>query len=637
MSNYLIGTAGHVGHGKTTLIKALADTNAEKINNENRQKSTKYLDFTHFTLSTEKVCSIIDVPGYKKYINDVIAGLGGVDCVLLAVDAEEGIMQQTREHFEIIQLLDVQACIPVITGIDKVERNVVNEIEKNIKDLMKGSSYTKSTVMKVSAITGEGIDKLISAIEKTLNKLTPRDTEGSFRMPVDQVYNLPGVGTVVTGSIYQGATEKERMVEILPTGKRGKVRHVQVYDRTCDKAEAGQRAVLNISKIEERDIRRGDQVIRPGLMKPTLDLDTRVEVLASSPHPLKNKVKVRLHIATGETFGQIILLDRETLEPGESGYARILLETQIGALPEDRFIMRAPSGIYTWGGGKVIDPHPPHHRRFDKSVIDMLKLKDKGDNEVLVESIMKKEPYKLYNQEMLTAATYLSLEEAGVLISKMQKKDKLYRNTSGRFQLLSVMNKLADKTYDILEKLQDLQPDRLGRSLEEVKRNLSKVDSGLFREIIVYLKDNSKIQEKNGLLVTSDFSPELTPEQQEVYAWIVEEFNASDFTPPTKGDLHLNKKFKKPVIDHVIDYMIFTGELVSIDDNVFLTPGNLEKAKRIIGNYIIKHGGIIPGQVRELLGTTRKYVIPLLEYLDKTYFTRRKDGKRVLFRENIVV
>jgi selenocysteine-specific elongation factor len=639
MPNFTIGTAGHAGHGKTALINALTDYNSNKPFEERRikQSATQDLIFSYITLPSETVCDVVDVPGYKKYINVMIAGLGGVDLVLLVIDAGKGIEVQTREHFEIIKLLEIQVCIPVISRIDMVPPEQVDETEKNVKDFLKGSLFEKLPVVKVSSQTGEGIEKLINLIDKIPKSLVRRDIEGSFRMPVDRILTIPGAGAAVAGTIYQGATEPERTVEILPTGKRGKIRQIRVYDTFKDKAEAGQRAVLNISKIDLRDVRAGDQVIRPGLMKTTQDLDVKLYVLPSSPNPVKNKVNVNVHIASGEAFGKVILLDRETLEPGESGYARIVLEKGIGTLPGDRFILRTTSGIYTWGGGKVIDAHPTHHRRFDKSVVEMLKLKDEGSSEELAVNIMDREPHSLYNQEMLASALSLSLEETGTLIKEMQKTEKLYRNASGKFQLLSIIEKLADNVTDILKKLQKLEPEKLGRHPDEVKRNLQKVDSGMFREILVYLKEQGRIVEKNGLLVTSDFSPELTPELQKVYDWIQEEFKASDFSPPTRGDLHLNKKVSWKLIDHVIDYMVFRGELVAIDENIYFPPEKVKKAKRIIGNYIIKHGEITPAEARELLETTRKYIVPLLEYFDRIYFTRRKDSKRVLFREKVIV
>jgi selenocysteine-specific elongation factor len=636
MPNYVIGTAGHVDHGKTALVKALTGIDADRLIEEKERGMTLDLGFAHITLPSGIVCGIVDVPGHEKYLKNMLAGVGGLDFVLFVVDAGEGIMAQTREHLEILQLLGIQDGIPVISKIDRVPKENLEQVENEFSEFLKGSFLEKSPVIRLSAQTGVGIDKLVAEIDKRVKKLTPRDKNASFRMPVDRVFTLPGIGTVITGTVYQGNTERERTLEILPTGRRGKVRQIQVHNQSADSVEAGQRAALNISKVEMRDVRRGDQVINPNSIRPTKDLDVKLEVLSSAPHPVKNKVKVRLYIATSEVFGKVILLDSDNLEPGESGYARIVLEEEVGAVSGDRFILRAPSAIYTWGGGKVLDPHPMHHRRFDKSMIEMLKLRDRGNEEDIAESVMNREPFRLFNQEMLSSAVSLSLEDTSALIRKLEKENKLYKSVSGRFQLKETMEMLAGKVLDVLNRLQELEPDRLGRIPEEVRRNLPNIESGLFREILIYLKENEKAREKNGLISTADFTPKLTPEQQKAHEWITKEFQVTSFSPPARGDLHKNREIKPAVIDKVLEYMVFSGELVPIDDNIYFTPDNLEKAKRIIGHYIIKEGGITPADARELLGSTRKYVIPLLEYLDKIYFTRRKDDRRVLFRESVM-
>lgn len=636
MAHFVIGTSGHVDHGKTTLIKALTGIDADRLIAEKERGMTLDLGFAHIDLPSGTSCGIVDVPGHEKYIKNMLPGIGGLDYALLVVDAGEGIMPQTREHFEILQLMNVQGGLCVLTKADKVSPDQIKLRQNELRKLFTGTFLEKSEIIPVSSITGEGLSTLISKIDEGISKLTPRDEDALFRLPVDRVFTLPGFGVIVTGTVYQGQISVENNVIILPADKKAKIRKMQVHGKDVKIAFAGQRLALNLSRIDMEQLRRGDQVLSPGLLSVTNHLDVVIEVLKSSPHPLKNQEKVRLYITTQEIFSKVVLLDSHRLEPGEKGFARLVLDTPAAALSGDRFVIRAPSAIYTIGGGKILDTHPPMHRRFDKSTIEILRLMNGGDAMGILTKVMTREPYVIYNQDSLAAAVSLPLFRVSRLIEVMKEREECYFFPSGRFVLKNTFNMLCNKVLDVLDTLQNLEPGAPGRKQDEVRRNMPKMEERLFREIIITLKNENKIKEKNGRIAKADFIPTLGPEQKKCYEWMKDRFIEGGFTPPTRQELIAQKKFKKGVITDVIDFMLFCDEIVALDDSILFITEKLNEAKKKIGAALLEHGFLTAAQARDLLGTTRKYIIPLLEYFDKIYFTRREGDIRKLFRKNVI-
>jgi selenocysteine-specific elongation factor len=609
---------------------------ADRLIEEKERGMTLDLGFANITLPSGISCGIVDVPGHERYLKNMLAGVGGFDFALLIIDANEGVKAQTREHLEILQLLAIKSGLVVITKIDKASEERLDEVENEIKLFLKDTFLEKSPVIRVSNVTGEGINELISELDKRIKTLKPHDEDAPFRMPIDRVFTMTGFGTVVTGTVYQGSTETDRNIEILPSGRKGKIRQIQVHGKNSDEAKAGQRVALNIARISPSEIRRGDQAVQPGIFKSTNNIDVKVEVLISAQKPLTNRSDVRVYIGTDEVFGRMILLEKDELQPGESGYAQIVLKNHVLTLEGDRFIIRSPSALFTWGGGIILEPHPTFHRRKDKQALEMLIIKEQGDPKILIDKIMNKEPYSLFNQDNLAAAISQTVSKTGEILREMDREGAIYLSSSGRFILSKTMNYLTDKVLEILDKLQNLNPTTLGRQPEEIKRNLPKMEDRLFREILMNLKNKNFIKERKGLISTSDFTPKLTQEQERVYRWVKNQFDKPGFTPPSKTDLLQNTQYNKQTMSEVIEYMIFANELLSIDDNILFKPEKVEQAKIMIGEYILNNGGITPAQAREILDTTRKYVIPLLEYFDSIYFTRRKDSTRILFRENVL-
>lgn len=636
MPHFIIGTAGHVDHGKTTLIKALTDIDADRLPQEKIRGLTLDLGFAHIELPSGTVCGIVDVPGHERYLKNMLAGVGGFDLALLVIDAFEGIMAQTREHLEIIHMLDIPAGVVAITKTDRVEKLKVEELKSELSGFLKGTPLENAPLIPVSAREGEGLDELRSALDDVVKRLRPRDEEAPFRLPVDRVFTMPGFGTVVTGTVYQGVAAVDDSIVILPGPYRGKVRGIQVHGKDTTRCYAGQRAAINVARVDPEKISRGSQLVRSGFFAPTTELDVLMKVLPSSAKPLKNRNQVRLYMATSEAFGKIIILDADEIPPGESGYARISLETPVVAKAKDRFILRSPSALFTWGGGKILDPHPRFHRRFDKSVIEMLELKDSDAPMELAERIMDREPYNTYNAETLASAASIPLHLTGDLIRIMEKKGALYTLSPGKIVPQKVMKKLTGRVMDYLKKAQEKTPATLGLKSDEIRLNVPKMEDRLFRELLIFLKKEEKIKEKSGLISTKDHRPQLPAQQEKSREWVLNQFRKGGFAPPTKQDLMEKSRLDKKQTKELIDHMVFNGELVDLDGKILFTPRQINDAKLMLGGFILEKGSLSPSDARRLLNTTRKYVIPLLEYLDRIYFTRRQKEGRVLVKQNVL-
>jgi len=637
MPHFIIGTAGHVDHGKSALVEALTGTDPDRLPQEKERGLTIELGFATIVLPSGIECGIVDVPGHEKYLKNMLAGVGGFDFTLLVIDAGEGVKEQTREHLDIMQLLEIKDGLTVITKIDRVSPETVDQVENEIIEFLKGSFLYDSPIVRVSSATGEGLESLIYLIDQRIVRLKPRPEKASLRIPVDRVFKKPGFGTIVTGTIYQGKVKEFNKVLVLPDGLMTKIRQMQVYNKKVKEAFAGQRVALNLSGIDSDEIFRGDQIVTPGTARATGRMDVSLTVLESSPHPLLNRFEVRLHLATSEIFAKVILLDRDVLEQGEKCFAQIIFRESMTVFPGDRFIMRAPSAIYTIGGGVVLEPYPRKHRRFDKKALELLEIKEKGDPSILLEKIMQQEPYHIHSIETIAGMLSLPTNEIAQLLKEFEDRREIIRLSGEKFLHHKVMEKLKSDITEILSEFEKNDPGRLGSKPDELRLNIPKMEDRLFRELIIYLKSHKLIKEKNGLISSYDFTPGFDEEHEKCYGKVILEFRKADYKPPTADKLASIVNFPDQTVREVIDHMLFRKELVRMTGNILFLEEHIKKARKPLAEYIIKHGGITPSEARIMFNSTRKYIIPMLEYFDRIYFTRRDGNKRVLLRSNIYV
>ena len=386
MKNIIIGTAGHIDHGKTTLIKALTGRNTDRWEEEQRRGITIDLGFTYFDLKNGDRVGIIDVPGHERFINNMVAGVVGMDLVMLVVAADEGIMPQTREHMDILGELGIEKSILVLNKCDLVEEDWLELVKEEIKEELEGTFLEQAPIVEVSAATGQGIPELIEVIERlTAEEVVEKDVNTIPRLPIDRVFSLSGFGTIITGTLLAGTISKEDNLQVYPIGKEYKIRNIQVHGQDVEKCYAGQRVAINLSNVKKSELRRGCVLAPPNNMKNTMLLDVKLNVLPSSMRVLTNHTRLHLFTGTSEILCRAVLLDKEEIGPGESGFVQLRLEEEIALRRGDKFVVRFYSPMETIGGGIVLEPNPKKKKRFDKDAIEELQRKESGSSEDVIE------------------------------------------------------------------------------------------------------------------------------------------------------------------------------------------------------------------------------------------------------------
>ncbi len=378
MPHIIVGTAGHIDHGKTALVKALTGIAADRLKEEKERGITIDIGFANLVLDSNTTIGFIDVPGHERFIKNMLAGVGGIDLVMLVIAADESVMPQTREHLDICSLLHIQHGFTVLTKIDNVDREMVDLVEEDVRDFLKGGFLENSPILRESSLTHEGVPEVIATLRQCAERIQPKDATQIFRLPIDRCFTMKGFGTIATGTLIAGRVDKDDEVEILPAGRLTRVRGIQVHGHRAAEASAGQRTALNLQGMEVSDIQRGMVLTAPRTFKPTSMLDCHLELLPSAPRPIVMRKRIRLHIGTAELMGYAVLLGQDRLEPGQSSFAQIRIQEPTFALPGDRFIIRQFSPMVTIGGGQVLDAYPKKHRRSEKGLVDKLRILKDG-------------------------------------------------------------------------------------------------------------------------------------------------------------------------------------------------------------------------------------------------------------------
>lgn len=427
MKSIIIGTAGHIDHGKTTLIQALTGHNTDRLAEEQRRGITIDLGFTYFDLPNGERAGIVDVPGHEKFIHNMVAGVVGMDLVLVVVAADEGIMPQTREHLDILKLLGVEKCILVLNKCDLVDEEWLRIVEEEIREELFDTFLENIPIMKVSALSGEGISDLIEEIQRmTVEEVKEKERDDFPRLPIDRVFTMPGFGTVITGTLISGMINKENSLELYPLGKECKIRNIQVYGTDEEECHAGQRVALNLSNVKKQEVRRGCVLAPEGSMKNTTLLDVKLEMLKSSPRVLKNRTRLHLFTGTSEVLCRAVLLEHEELKPGENGYVQLRLEDEVALRRGDRFVVRFYSPVETIGGGVVLDPNPGIKKRFREEVIEELQKKEVGTSIDIIEHYIRSKGEQLSTVVELAEMTSFSMEEIEGDVQELKRSGQIY-------------------------------------------------------------------------------------------------------------------------------------------------------------------------------------------------------------------
>lgn len=636
MKHIIIGTAGHIDHGKTTLIKALTGRDTDTLKEEKERGISINLGFTYFDLPSGKRAGIVDVPGHERFIKNMLAGASGIDMVLLVIAADEGVMPQTREHLNILSLLDVKNGIVVITKKDMVDDEWLEVVMDDIQGCLKGTFLEGAAMVPVSSVTREGINELIKQIDDMSENIAEKSSGSSFRLPVDRVFTISGFGTVVTGTLISGNISEGDRAQIYPSGLDTKVRSIQVHEQPVKSACAGQRVAVNLSNVKVDEVDRGDVVAEPGCMEPSLMIDCRLNYLKDAEKPLENRDRVRIYHGTSELLGRVYVLDKEILNPGDAAVVQIRLESMISAQRGDKYVIRSYSPMITIGGGTIIDPNPPKRKRFDKKAIDELITKEKGDPAEIIEQVVLK------NSKLFPNAALVSKLAGGkdsntrqILESlKLQNRIAGFDSSDGTCYVhMSFIDEKSSQILDYLKQFHGKNPLKSGMAKEEIKSRLfeGNVKQKIFDDLLALLEGRKIIKVRGKYVSLYDFEIELSSSQREIKNKMEKIYSEAGINVPKPEDAITYLGGDVSDVKAVFDLMIDNGELIKINEDMVISKDSYNYAVNAIKDFLNKNGEITLAQYRDLLDTSRKYAVSLLEYFDQAKITRRKGDTRVLF------
>lgn len=651
-----IGTAGHVDHGKSTLVKALTGIDPDRLAEEKERGMTIDLGFAWLHLPSGREVSIVDVPGHESFIKNMLAGVGGIDAALLVIAADEGIMPQTREHLAILDLLAVPRGIVVLTKADLVDNEWLELVREEVRETLQGTTLAGSAILPVSAYTRQGVPELLAALDQVLDTTSGRKNIARPRLPVDRVFSLTGFGTIVTGTLLDGNFKIGQDVEILPQGIKTRVRGLQTHQQQIEMAQPGSRVALNVVNVPRSDIARGNVVALPGQLRTTLLVDARIHLLADAERTLVHNTQVDFYTGSQEIPARIRLLDTEELLPGESGWAQLRLSNPTVVARHDHFILRIPSPSMTIGGGEIINVLPRYHRRKQQSILDMLEhMSSAAPDELVFAALDTRRSTRTSGKGAVGAKNVHVVP--GLLLEDIAKQCNLAQDVTqeiletllleGRVRKVGVLwcaeyiwEALTRDAIDLVRAYSEQYPLRSGISKEEwrTRLNLSaKMTTDVFRALQVEghletvevasgdltLPSEASLR-ASGFIRLPGFTPDFTPVQQKQVERLMQLFRKHPFTPPGRSEA-------QEIADaEIVNALIEQGQLVKVGDGVLFLREFYEQAIDRLTEYIREHSKITVSEARDVLDTSRKYILPLLERMDALHITQRTGDERVL-------
>ncbi len=629
MRHVVIGTAGHVDHGKTALIKAMTGVDADRLKEEKERQLSIDLGFSDIILPSGTHAAIVDVPGHERFIKNMLAGVTGIDLVLMVIAADEGIMPQTREHLDIVNLLGVERGVVALTKADLVDDEWLGLVRADVAEAIKGTVFENAPIVAVSSLTGQGIEELTKAIDSATADIAAPVLSGPFRVPIDRVFRMPGFGVVVTGTLTRGTIHVDDLAEILPNKGTARIRHIQVWGKELETANAAQRVGVNLSRLSKDVPERGDILVRPGSMRPTYLLDVRLTLTPTAPRPLRNQQRIRIHIGTAEVLGRVVLLDSETLEPGSEAFSQLRLEKMTAASQGDRFIIRRYSPPMTIGGGVVLDPNPRRHKRYQQPVLDYLSLLEQGSAaERLEHKISDRGPLgatianlaqELQQDPAQTQKQVEALLQAGRIVA-LSGSDLLVHADALREFTNRVLTAL--RSFHAANPLQQAMPKREVGSAVSISGAEDALDA-----LMRHLAGEGVIVAEAGGYRLPDHAVSLSPGHDALKKRMEAYCRDAGFAPPTQGELLAFAE--SPDAQTMLKMLMDEGKLVPVGEFI-MHVDVITNAKAQIKQYLAEKGAMTVSQFRDLVGTTRKYAVPILEYLDRIGFTHRVGDERVL-------
>lgn len=635
----VIGTAGHVDHGKSTLVEALTGTHPDRLKEEREREMTIDLGFAWMTLPNGEEVGIVDVPGHRDFIENMLAGVGGIDAALFVIAADEGVMPQTREHLAILDILQVQGGVVALTKIDLVDDpDWLSLVEEDVRQVLAGTVLAKAPIVPVSARKRIGLELLLSELSTVLAERPARIDLGRPRLPIDRVFTIAGFGTVVTGTLSDGSLRVGDEVEILPDGLKGRVRGLQTHKKKEEMALPGSRTAVNISGVTVEQIRRGDVVAHPRDYSPTSRLDTHFRLLPEASQPVKHNSQVKLFIGSDELVARLRLLGTEELQPGDEGWLQLELAQPVVAVRGDRYILRRPSPGETLGGGMVVDPHPKgRHRRFSDDTLVRLEALSQGTpTDVLMQALVQtgvgllRDVIASTNLDASQAESALDeLRASGQIIflegssdSGLQARDQV-RLVTRDIQVTTrgYWDQLSTKAVQEVDRYHQANPLRRGMPREELKSRI-KISPRLFATLIARLVSEGQLLENGPLVYRPGHEIQFSPEQELAVGKLVARFASAGFAPPSV------KESQTAVGEDVYAALVDLGRLVQVSSDVVFSKELYDRMVKEILSLLDTHGNLTAGQVRDHFNTSRRYVLALLEHMDTIGLTVREGDIR---------
>ncbi|MCI8732286.1 MAG: selenocysteine-specific translation elongation factor [Lachnospiraceae bacterium] len=634
MQNIVIGTAGHIDHGKTCLIKALTGTDTDRLKEEKKRGITIELGFAKLESGdADTNIGIIDVPGHEKFIKNMLAGIGGIDFVLLVIAADEGIMPQTREHMDILKLLDIQQGFVVLTKCDQCEEDWLELVKEEISEYLSGSFLEHAPIFQVSSHTGYGIDTLRAEILKMVKTLPAHDNDpDKFRLPIDRVFTMKGHGTVVTGTLIEGSCKVDDEAVLMPAGIPARIRSIQVYGKDAPQAFAGQRTALNLT-VKTEVIDRGFVAAKPGSMIKTFMVDVRLHLLEHTERKVVNNSRVHFYYGSDEAIGKVVLFDREELLPGETAYVQIRFEREIALKRRDYFAIRFYSPLETIGGGIVLDASPRRHKRSQKTVLESMQIKDTGTKEEAAEKFLEEESQVFPDTSLLALKTNFSVSETTSLLKKLKGTGRVLEIGKNIFIHKTFFDGIVPFITDTLKAFHKSNALTEGLSKEELKSRLTqKLYGAEAKSIDVfydYLIEKKVIKEKEGLTSLYSFTPKQNSDNKQEVQNILSLYKEAGFAMP-KTDDTINKSKNAKTTRQLLEKLVKDGELIKITPAYYMHRECYENALELLKDFIQKNGSITLADFRTLMNSSRKYTQMILEYFDSRHITKLADDRRTL-------
>ena len=633
MRHVIIGTAGHIDHGKTALVKALTGIDTDRLKEEKERGISIELGFASLALADGTMAGIVDVPGHERFVKTMLAGVGGIDLVILVIAADEGVMPQTREHLHICELLQVKRGLVALTKADLVDAEWLEMVRADITEALRGTFLEGCPVVPCSAVTGQGLPELLQTIQTQAAAAEPKRTEGTVRLPIDRVFTIKGFGTVITGTLWSGTLATGDEVAILPMDLRSRVRRLQVHGQTVERALAGQRTAVNLPGLEVSQIERGDVLCLPATLRASEVFDATLSLLADAPRPLLNRARVRFHLGTCERLARVVLLDREELQPGEQSYVHLRLESPSAALPRDRYVIRSYSPAVTIGGGSILDPNPPRERRARAKMIEHLRILERGSATDRVERHLLAAGFTPAASEELRARSDLEPAAAADSLRELVTKGSaVLVGSKGEGGILHA-ERVAQLEKEVLARLAEFhakEPLKDGLAKEELRSKLpARLTPAAFGWILARLTEAKRIAVERDKVRLAEHRPTLSAVEEELKGKIEAAYLAAAFQPATPegvlGSLQAERKPGQAVFRRMVD----DGILVRVKEDIFLHRDRYQEMRERVLAHFQTQPSMNVGTMKDLFGVSRKYAIPFLEHLDDVRVTRRQGDERV--------